>query len=105
MQARIASFLNHCRVEKGLALNSLDAYARDLAGLAGYCVERGWALENLTVEQLRRFLDSRYKARLSSRSIARQLVSIRNFFRFLVQEGITTADPTTDVTPDRKSVV
>ena len=102
MQPGITSFLNFCRVEKGLARNTLEAYGRDLASLEAYCTARGWPLERMGAEQLRQFLDSRYKARLSSRSIARQLVSIRNFFLFLVREGAVKADPTADIASPRQ---
>ncbi len=101
-QASIASFLNFCRVEKGLAANTLAAYGRDLAALAGFGGPRGWTPESATSENLRQFLDSRYKARLSSRSIARQLVSIRNFFLFLIREGMVKSDPTTDLAAPRQ---
>jgi integrase/recombinase XerD len=48
------------------------------------------------------FLDSRYKAGLSSRSIARELVSIRRFYLFLVQEGGIGADPTAEIAAPRQ---
>src|SRR5262249_26649591 len=77
-------------------------YPRALPALDPYCDERHWPLQDLGSDQLRRFLDSRYKARLSPRSIARQLVAIRNFYLFLVREGITTADPTADLSAPRQ---
>lgn len=83
-------------------MNSLEAYRRDLAILDKYCTDQGWRLEQLTTDQLRQFLDSRYKARLSSRSIARQLVSIRSLFLFLLKERVVTADPTADVKAPRQ---
>jgi integrase/recombinase XerD len=98
----VASFLNFCRVEKGLAANTLAAYRRDLAGLASFCGAKGWPLAKVDAEQLRQFIDSRYKARLSSRSIARQRVSIRNFFLFLVREKAIEADPSADLPAPRQ---
>ena len=94
--------MSFCRVEKGLAKNTLDAYGRDLAALATYCADRGWDLARIGSEQLRQFLDSRYKVRLSSGTIARQLVTIRNFYLFLVKEKIVPADPTADITAPRQ---
>jgi integrase/recombinase XerD len=99
---QIATFLNYCRVEKGLALNTLDAYRRDLCGLQRFCDQRRWPVEKLSPEQLRQFLDSRYKARVSSRSIARQLVSIRRFFLFLVKDGVVSSDPTAEIDAPRQ---
>ena len=102
LEPNIAAFLNYCRVEKGLAVNTLEAYRRDLQSLASYSLDQRWDLQNLTSGQLRQFLDSRYKAQLSSRSIARLLASLRNFYLFLIKEGRTSADPTADVAAPRQ---
>jgi len=102
LQSSILSFLNYCRVEKGLAINTLDAYGRDLAAFSAFCKARAWAADQVNSERLRQFLDSRYKARASSRTIARQLASIRNYFRFLVREGMMASDPTSDLAAPRR---
>ena len=102
LEPNIAAFLNFCRIEKGLALNTLEAYRRDLQSLVSYSLDQRWDLRNLTSSQLRQFLDSRYKAQLSSRSIARLLASLRNFYLFLIKEGRTSADPTADVAAPRQ---
>jgi integrase/recombinase XerD len=73
-----------------------------LAGLASYCRSKGWDPAALSPEQVRNFLDSRYKAGVSSRSIARQLVSIRGFCGFLVREGLAKADPTAEITAPKQ---
>jgi len=99
---RVASFLAYCRVEKGLAVNTLEAYRRDLKGLASFGQAEGWTLEAADAERVREFVQSRYQAGLSGRSIARQLVSARNFYLFLVREGVVAADPTADVAAPRQ---
>src|SRR5260370_40123600 len=87
----IRSFLDHCRVEKGLAINTLEAYSRDLKAFSEFP-----KIENDIpgVEDLRRYLDSLYETGLSSRSVARHLATLRNFYRFLASEGKISADPT-----------
>ncbi len=99
---QIASFLNYCRVEKGLAVNTLSAYRGDLTQLAGYGRPPGWKLDKLGPEQLRSFLNSRYQLRLSSRSIARQIVTFRNFYLFLAREGTVSNDPTADLSAPKQ---
>jgi integrase/recombinase XerD len=89
MSAWLTAFLDFCRVEKGLAANSLDAYGRDLRRFAGFCPPDATG----DPELIRRYLDSLYKAGLSSRSIARHLTTLRNFYAFLLQEGKVAADP------------
>jgi integrase/recombinase XerD len=83
------SFLDFCRVEKGLSANSIEAYARDLMRYTGFCPEDSAG----DSETVRRYLDSLYKAGLSSRSIARHLTTLRNFYNFLIREGKVAADP------------
>ena len=88
-----ASFLNFCRIEKGLAPNSLDAYRADLQNFVQFAGRQcGGAIPD--VEAVRRYMDSLYKAKLGSRSVARHLSTLRSFYAFLVREGRLASDPT-----------
>ena len=91
LSGEISSFLDYCRVEKGLATNTLDAYSRDLKAFAAF---RGPENSVPDLEDLRRYLDSLYKTGLGSRSIARHLATLRNFYRFLASDGKIKVDPT-----------
>lgn len=92
LQAAQRAFLHFCRIDKGLASNSLSAYAQDLARFEGFS---GPDLERSSnVETLHAYLRSLYDAGLGSRSIARQLTTLRGFFRFLLSEGRIAKDPT-----------
>ena len=90
----IDSFLTMISVEKGLANNTVQAYSRDLSGLAefmlGQKVTRWDAVEAI---HLRLFVSSLRARGLSSRSIARQIVTIRRFYRFLQTEGLVSNPP------------
>jgi integrase/recombinase XerD len=88
----IPAFLDHCRVEKGLAANSVAAYAADLKRFAVF-VESRPAAE----DAVRGYLDLLAAQGLGSRSIARHLTTLRNFFAFLIREGRLTADPTANI--------
>jgi len=85
------SFLDFCRVEKGLAANSLHSYQFDLQRLTA------WLPVSVTVaskEQLASYIESLYRAGLSARSIARHITTLRNFYGFLMREGTIQQDPT-----------
>jgi integrase/recombinase XerD len=84
------SFLNFCRVEKGLTANSISAYRQDLRRFSEFCTEKD--PENVTT--LHAYVDSLREAKLSSRSIARHITTLRNFYSFLLQEQRISADPT-----------
>jgi integrase/recombinase XerD len=98
----IEEYLSFCRVEKGLAANSLAAYRRDLERLDSFCTARGRAIQKADAEDLRGFLDSLYTAKLSSRSIARYLVSARNFYLYMLRQKHVAADPTAQIAAPRQ---
>jgi integrase/recombinase XerD len=90
-EVRVRSFLHFCRVEKGLSLNTLDAYRRDLSGLGRWLGKR--ALTGVSLDDLRSFLDQLRRQPLSNRSIARQVTTLRGFFGFLLEEGLRADNP------------
>ena len=87
----VASFLNFCRVEKGLSANTVEAYRKDLERFTAFVRLRPEVPEN---ERLPRHIDSLYRSGLSSRSVARHITTLRNFHAFLIREGIADSDPT-----------
>ena len=84
------SFLSYCRVEKGLSANSISAYKQDLRRFSEFCADKD--PENPAT--LHAYIDSLRAAELSSRSIARHITTLRNFYAFLLQENRVGADPT-----------
>jgi integrase/recombinase XerD len=83
----IDAFLSMVIVEKGLAWNTVQAYGRDLAKLANYLQSRGissWREVDAT--QIRSFISSLHASGLSSRTVARHGVSVRQLLAFLQAE-------------------
>jgi integrase/recombinase XerD len=89
----IALFLTHVKVEKGLSANTVAAYQRDLAKFNAFVQKRKLILESVTRDDLVDFLAGLYKEKLESRTVARHLVTLRNFFRFAQIQELITADP------------
>ncbi len=87
LTARVQSFLDFCRIEKGLAWNTVEAYRQDLERFLAF----GAAEDD---QRIRRYIDSLYQAGLSSRTIARHLATLRNFHSFLLERGVLASDPT-----------
>ena len=87
-QAR--SFLDYCRVEKGLAPRTIQSYRADLERFA---TSLPVADRDATREHLSSYLQSLYKEGLSARSIARHVATLRNYYRFLSREGVVSKDP------------
>ncbi len=93
ISATIASFVVHVKVEKGLSVNTVSAYRRDLVKFEGFTRKRKLTLEAVTRDDLVDFLASLYRGNLESRTVARHLVTLRNFFRFAQVEELIAADP------------
>ena len=90
-EQRMRAYLHHCRTEKALSLNTLEAYRRDLTRLAAFL--HGGALRDVTLDTLRSYLDHLRAAGLSNRSIARQITTLRGFFAFLLDEAAIPLNP------------
>jgi integrase/recombinase XerD len=90
LPAAVDSFLAFCRLEKGLAPNSLQAYGRDLRDFARWCGTRDADANTSAVQA---YLDTLRAGGLSPRSVARKLTAIRCLFRFLQSEGRISGDP------------
>jgi len=93
-------FLDHLAVERGVAPNTVVAYRRDLRLYLAHLTERGIVdPTNVGERDIAEFLatlkESEYAPgkRYSSATVARVLAAVRGFHRFLVREGISTADP------------
>jgi len=94
ISAAISSFLTHIQVEKGLATNTLSAYRRDLAKFEDFAKKRKLDLAAVTRDHLVDFLASLYRQKLESKTVARHLVTLRNFFRHAQVQELVTDDPT-----------
>jgi integrase/recombinase XerD len=92
LEAAQKAYLHFCRIEKGLAPNSLSAYASDLSRFHGFNGEN--LHQSTNIETVHAYLRSLYDAGLGSRSVARQLTTLRGFFQFLLSEGRIASDPT-----------
>lgn len=101
----IGSYLQHMAVERGLAVNTLDAYRRDLLRYARFLAARGVEdITRITRHDVTAFAQSISEgsdgaSALSVRSAARTIVAVRGLHRFWALEGMTAADPASDVHP------
>ena len=93
ISAVISSFMMHVRVEKGLSANTISAYRRDLQKFDGFARKRKLTLESVGRNHLVDFLAGLYRQKLESRTVARQLVTLRNFFRFAQVQDLIPEDP------------
>jgi integrase/recombinase XerD len=84
-------YLNHLSVERNLAKNSLESYARDLRTYVDYLDKQN--IHKLIQENdIQDFLNSK-RSDQSEASITRLIASIRGFHKFMIQEEISDNNP------------
>ncbi len=93
LQGWIDAYLDHLRVERAMAKNTLDAYARDLNALA---VQVGGEADPAAIgaEAISSLMVANAGRGFGARSSTRQLSALRGFFRFRVRERVVQEDPT-----------
>lgn len=98
MDQMLDQFLHYLIVEKGLAKNTIEAYSHDLNRFSDYLKAKGIQdILNVGKFDVRAFLLVLKRRGLSTKTISRNLVAIRTFFKFLIQEGILEANPIEEV--------
>lgn len=102
MKETLEEFFDYLTVEKGLAANTLLAYQRDLKKYWAFCQKAGYSSwEQVTLEEINLFLAELRQKGLNPKSLSRQIVSLRNFHRFLVEEERVPHDPTVNLDSPR----
>jgi len=99
--AEIDAFLDHLRVARRLAVNSVDSYARDLGLLAQFAEGLSRPLHRLTLEDLEAFVRHLVASAYAPRSVARIVSAVRGFYQFLVLERRLTSSPAVDLESPR----
>jgi len=96
MDRFLDSFFNYLTVEKGLSVNTLNAYGRDLSAYADFLRKKNNIIEPTVIEQtdVLAYLVVLKENGLSPRSRARVLSALRSFHRFLIRENYVNHDPT-----------
>jgi integrase/recombinase XerD len=100
---QVDEYLDHLATERGLARNSVEAYAHDLGRFlaamtrAGRCVAADVERSDLV-----NFLDALEADGLAASSRARCLSALRGFFKHLVREGLLATSPVRDLRPGRR---
>lgn len=89
MNSLLESFLNYISLERGLSINTRRAYADDISQFLTMLEGKGVdSLQLVGPKQVIDHLMGMKDRGMSTNSISRHLVSIKVFFRYLLQEGV-----------------
>jgi integrase/recombinase XerD len=90
----VDAYLNYLVVEKGLSTNTVEAYSSDMARFRQFMqAERIDRVSGADTAMILKYLITLRDQGLGARSRARHLVTLRGFYRFLVQEKVLAHDP------------
>ena len=96
MQSRvdiIKKYNQYLKLEKGLSLNTLEAYNADITKLLAFLEGESIELLNTTPEDLEQFIAGLHDIGITARSQARIMSGIKSLFGFLMLEKIIEKDP------------
>jgi integrase/recombinase XerD len=89
----IKQFLEMVAAERGLAINTLVAYENDLTDFSNFITKRKTDFLKVTTDNIRDYLIHLNKSALSTKTISRRIVAIRQLFQFLFTENIRKDNP------------
>ena len=94
---KIEDFSNFLKFEKNFSGNTLDAYMRDVRKLERFTISEldNLSPQNITYENLQEYIYQLSKNKISERSQARAISSIKAFFKFLLEDDYRTDNPAT----------
>lgn len=91
----LSEYLDYLEVEKGLSINTIDAYRRDLSAFLEFCASKG-AEELTQIERthINAYLLELRDKKYSPPSVMRKIASMRGFFKWLCASEICASNPT-----------
>lgn len=99
----LESFLEMQSAERGASPNTLEAYGRDLQRFIDHLTDLGQTPINSDTNAIRAYLAILVKKNNKPSTQARQLSTIRQFYKFLFAEGLRTDNPAGSIESPRKS--
>lgn len=94
MQELIREYLDYLAVEKGLTMNTLNSYRRDLSQFTSFLARKNRQIPGgLDRAAIYGFLEELKGRGRSTSTLARVLASVRSFCQFLLAEGYMESNP------------
>ena len=89
----IKEFKYYLRVERSLTNNTVDAYIRDVNKLSKYSINNNLSIKLIIRENIQDFISFLNDEKISARTQARVISSIKSFFKFLIMEDYIINNP------------
>jgi len=86
LDSALKSFIDHLTIERGLSLNSISAYRRDLAKFSQFLVTRSLDFEKLSESEITDLEVWLKESKLAVTSINRNISALKSFYKYAAQE-------------------
>lgn len=86
-------FLRYLKLQRGMSVNTLDAYERDVNKLLDFLWGNQIHVLDARLEDLQHFAAGLHDIGIGPRSQCRILSGVRSFYRYLVMDGYLEQDP------------
>jgi integrase/recombinase XerD len=97
----LQTFQEYLSVEKGLSDNSIFSYGYDLNKFASFLEKEHINFLEVKTNDIMRFLEGERERKISAKTLAREVVAIRQFYKFLRDEKRLDSNPTEKIeTPE-----
>ncbi len=87
----LSNYYNYISIERSLSKNSVDSYMRDITQFSKF--NKSTPPPNIERKDILKYIDHINKHKISARSQARILSSIRSFYNFLIFDNKLEKDP------------
>ncbi len=91
MLQTLSMYLEYLELEKGLSMNSIDSYRRDLTGFIETLDSDN--IEDITRQSVSKYIRFLKEHRYAITSIIRKIASLRGFFKWAYATGLTQTNP------------
>lgn len=91
----LSEYLEYLEVEKGLSINTIEAYRRDLGDFLCFCESRG--IENFNDvrrSEINNYVLKLHDEKMTTTTVVRKIASLRGFFKWLCANDFCKSDLT-----------
>ena len=92
LESLVENFSDFIEFEKGLSKNTVESYIRDIRFFCDYIGKKDIKIEKVKTDDISSYFTTRLEE-ISKRSVARNLVTIKQFFSFLASEKVIDTSP------------
>ncbi len=90
----LSEYLEYIEVEKGLSINTIEAYRRDLTDFTNFCAQNGANnLNEISRNHMNSYILTLRQENFNPRSVVRKIASLRGFFKWLSANDYIKINP------------